>query len=60
MSPMQCMLLIFQVGYLDRLRSRLVDVGFLGKWWLTGRTSKTNHKIRNYFLIAFKTNIYVN
>ena len=57
---MQCMLLIFQVGYLDRLRSRLVDVGFLGKWWLTGRTSKTNHKIRNYFLIAFKTNIYVN
>ena len=29
-------LISFQVGYLDRLRSRLVDIGFLGKWWFTG------------------------
>ncbi len=32
-----------QVGYVDRVRSdRLVDVGFLGKWWLT------DDKMREY------------
>ena len=37
----------FQVGYLDRLRSRFVDVGFLGKWWFTGMMImiKTNLRI---------------